>query len=188
MSRRTAGAEERLSLAVLGAPGAGKAELLRFISLRQEVAEPVIWKLGELAYCRVEWRETDAAGAPVHVTLRCVHGEPVYRAAEDLLVRDADGVIFVFDVRESHLERSWLALAAAAESARRSGFELMDLPLVIQYHRADMQPGFEVEKMDRWLGLSAADAAARVATPGEVPDGDGEVLAALWSRFRRTAE
>lgn len=185
MNRRAADEASPLRLAVLGAPGAGKHELLRFIALRKGVGEPWSERLGDLAYHRVEWTE-DALGGdePREVIARCIVNTPVYQAANELLVRDADAMIFLFDVREAKLKSSWLALQEVAEAARRSGFDFRDRPLVLQYHRGDMQPGFDLGRMDAWLGVPPDARITRVATSSDVPDGEGEVLAALWSRLR----
>jgi len=179
MSQATESSAFRVTVA--GAHGHGRQEVLEAICTRlggslhsKRVGDLLLWE-GELPI--------EPPADANRLLIDCLDDGCSYAAGQDLLVRRADAVIFVFDVRHESLEAGWLALQRVAESAQRGGYDLRSRPLVLQYHRCDAHPGFEPGKMDGWLGLPPGEAVSRVVTSAGRPDGDGAVFDALWRQL-----
>ncbi|MBK1827591.1 hypothetical protein [Haloferula rosea] len=164
---------------VAGALGHGRQEVLEAVCRRFN-AEPLAHYVGELRVWSAEIAAPNEAGDRRTLLMRCLDDACPYVAGQDLLVRQSDAVIFVFDVRHEHLEEGWRSLQRVAESAQRGGYDLRSKPLVLQYHRCDGHPGFQPSRMDGWLGLPPGEEVARVVTSASRPHGEGAVFNALW--------
>lgn len=163
---------------VVGASGHGRQEVLQGICHAHGIAA-IPHTVGDLTVWECELSVVDDVGNASIVRMRALDDACPYALGQDLLLKESDAVIFVFDVRHPHLEAGWYALQQVAESAQRSGYDLRSRPLVLQYHRCDAHPGFEPAKMDGWLGLPPGGEVARVVTSTRCPDGDGAVFKAL---------
>lgn len=173
-----------VKLAVTGAPGSGKAGILRAASSRLGAGPVESRYCGSTEVLRCHWKSDDG----IEIALWALSGEADYGAMEELLVRGADGILFVIDVDREKIEGAWAALTALSQHTRRSGYELRAKPLVMQYHRAERHPNFEPEKLDRWLGVPT-DQVPRFVTSSASPDRDGMAVDALVERvMRRCAE
>lgn len=170
---------------VAGASGHGRQEVFEAICRRKGNARPIEQSAGDIVVWQCGFDVMQEDGEPRWLDLRCLAEDSGYGAGQDLLVRRADAVIFVFDVRIRHLEAGWMALQRVAESAQRGGHDLRARPLVLQYHRCDAHPGFQPSRMDGWLGLPPGEEVSRVVTSTQRPDGDGAVFDALWRQVSR---
>lgn len=163
-----------MKIALTGAPGSGKLSILESIAKRYGAVPPREHQIGDLRVHRAGWTDYDllAGGRPLHISLVTLHGRVAYNAAEELLVREADGVVFVLDVAPARLKEAWEALLRVSDNAQRNGFELRSVPLALQYHRADLHRGFEPAKLDAWLGVPTASV-PRYVTSSSSPDLEG---------------
>lgn len=182
--------EVSVKIVVAGAPGCGKADLLRALALRLGEVPVREGLIGEARVRRVEaiWPEPCPDGRTLRVTFYALSGGAAYNAPEELLMRGVDGLLLMIDVSPEALRPGSEALLRAAENVRRAGFPLHELPVVLQYHRAERHHGFDAERIDAWLGVPQGSV-PRFVTAGHVPDLPGGAVDSLVaSLMRRVTE
>ena len=177
-----------MKLAIAGAPGSGKLEILEAVSARHGAEPPRPHRCGDIVCHRAQWLDADRLGdgRRLHILVQTLQGKVPYNAAEELMLREADGVVFVIDTAPDRLKDAWEALMRASDNAQRNGYELRAVPFALQYHRADRHPGFEPSKLDAWLGIPGGEV-PRFVTSSASPDLEGmafdKVLGELLKRL-----
>ncbi|MEM9236867.1 MAG: GTPase domain-containing protein [Verrucomicrobiota bacterium] len=175
-----------MKVAIAGAPESGKLSILEKVAERFGAPEPVEREIGELKVHGTRWSDFEMLGGDkvVTITLMTLHGKVGYNAAEELLVREADGVVFVIDVEPPRLKDAWEALLRVSDNAQRNGYELRSIPLALQYHRADRHPGFEPAKLDEWLGVPTGSV-PRYVTSSSSPDMEGMAFDSVMAQIEK---
>jgi hypothetical protein len=164
--------EVAVKIALTGAADSGKLAILRAIASRKGVTQVREHPVGELRTFRAEWTEPLPAGKRLRIAVHSLTGRTVYDAAEELLTRDADGLIFVADATPDKFRPTWEALMRLGENARRNGYDLRSVALALQYHHAERHPGFDPQALDSKLGVPQG-AIPRFVSTDRNPDGDG---------------
>jgi len=173
-----------VKVVVAGAPDSGKAEVLQAIAARYGAGRPAHGRAAGVEVWHSGWSERErlSDGRSLRIALVAPRGRPAYEAAGELLMREADAVLFVIDVDPLRLREGWDALLEVSGQAQRAGFELRSIPLVLQYHRAERHKGFEPEKLDDWLGVPT-DLVPRFVTSSASPDAEGMAFDVLLERL-----
>lgn len=83
--------------------------------------------------------------------LYTVPGQVYYNATRKLVLRGVDGVVFVADSQPDKLDENIEALLNLEENVREYGYNLDDLPTVIQYNKRDLPGVMSVEDLDARL-------------------------------------
>ncbi len=107
-------------------------------------------------------------GCDVRVQLYTVPGQVRYSSTRKLVLRGADGVVFVADSLEVRREQNMLALKDLQQNLRDYNLSIFKLPLVMQYNKRDLEeaeiPLMPIEQMtnelNRQLKVPAFPAAA----------------------------
>lgn len=174
-----------VKIALAGAADTGKLAILRAIAARHGYATVREHPVGPARVHRVEWTEPEhlADGRRLIVSVHSVPGKVDYNAAEELLLRDADGVVFVVDVDPQRFRESWDSLLRLDRNVRRNGRDLRSVALALQYHRADRHPGFDPAELDARLGVPPGLIPRFVSAEGE-PDGEGQAFDAVLAQVR----
>ena len=91
------------------------------------------------------------SGFRTKIQLYTVPGQVYYNSTRKLVLRGADGVVFVADSQQEKLDENTESLRNLYENLLEQDFELREFPLVIQYNKRDL-PGVvpEGEIMERW--------------------------------------
>lgn len=163
-----------VKVALVGAADTGKLAILRAIAGRYGFATVREHSVGTMHVHRVEWTEpsTLSDGRFLNVAIHSLTGPTEYNAAEELLLRDSAGVIFVADVDPARYQDAWDSLMRLSENTRRNGCDLHSLALAIQYHRADLVAGFDPRTLDQRLGVPPGLIPRFVSTSHQ-PDAEG---------------
>ncbi len=179
-------AEVSVKLVIAGAPGSGKRSILEAVAARVDAPPPRSYRAGPLHVLRTLWRDPRPLddGTSLVVALLTLEGPAPYNAAEELLVRDADGIVFVIDVEPDRLQGAWESLLKLSDNTRRGGYDLRAVPLALQYHRADRHHGFEPARMDEWLGVPTGTV-PRFVTSSSSPDLEGMAIDSVIAQIRR---
>lgn len=185
MTARPEGREVAVKVALAGAADTGKLAILRAIAARHGYATVREHAVGPSRVHRVEWTEPGFLpdGRRLSVSVHSLTGHVPYNAPEELLLRDADGVVFVVDVDPARFQESWDSLLQLDRNTRRNGYDFRSVALALQYHRADRHPGFEPAELDARLGVPPGLIPRFVSTEGE-PDGEGLAFDAVLSQIR----
>ena len=77
-------------------------------------------------------------GCDLRVQLYTVPGQVRYSSTRKLVLRGADGVIFVADSLEVRREKNMTALKDLAQNLKDYGLSIFKVPLVMQYNKRDL--------------------------------------------------
>jgi hypothetical protein len=179
------GRQVSVKVALTGAADTGKLAILRAIAGRFASATVREHSVGAVHVHRVEWTEphTLPDGRFLNVAVHSLTGRVEYNAAEELLVRDAAGIVFVVDVDPAKFKATWDSLMRLSDNTKRNGFDLHSVGLAIQYHRADLYPDFDAQKLDQRLGVPPGLIPRFVSTSRE-PDAEGLAFDSVLTQIR----
>ncbi|OGP94493.1 MAG: hypothetical protein A2Z19_05660 [Deltaproteobacteria bacterium RBG_16_54_18] len=99
-----------------------------------------------------------------------VPGQTVYSASRKLVLRGADGVVFVADSQEQRLADNHRSLAELRVylNGNGSGSSFTEFPFILQCNKQDLPTAVSAEKLHEELGLSAQPYFGSVATAGDM--------------------
>jgi mutual gliding-motility protein MglA len=98
--------------------------------------------------------------------LYTVPGQVFYDASRKLILRGVDGVCFVADSQEARMDANLESLENLRHNLQEQGFNLDELPYVIQYNKRDMPEVLSVEELDLHLNPTKVPAFEAVAING----------------------
>ena len=94
-------------------------------------------------------------GCDVRVQLYTVPGQVKYKSTRKLVLKGADGIIFVADSLEVRREKNMISLKDLHNNLKEYGQSIFKIPLVLQYNKRDLGeeglPIMPIEQMDREL-------------------------------------
>jgi signal recognition particle receptor subunit beta len=94
-------------------------------------------------------------GCDLRVQLYTVPGQVRYSSTRKLVLRGADGVIFVADSLEVRREKNLLSLRDLQQNLKEYGHSIFKVPLVMQFNKRDLDganiPIMPLEKMNHDL-------------------------------------
>src|SRR5436305_15183351 len=70
--------------------------------------------------------------------LYTVPGQVVYEPSRKLILKGLDGVVFVADSQEERMEENIEALRNLERNLELQGYDIKDIPLVMQYNKRDL--------------------------------------------------
>ncbi len=97
--------------------------------------------------------------------LYTVPGQVYYNATRKLVLRGVDGVVFVADSQPDKMEENIESLVNLEENLREYGYDINDLPMVIQYNKRDLPGVMAVDELNTRLnvrGLPHFEASATI--------------------------
>ena len=103
----------------------------------------------------------------VRFHLYTVPGQVFYNATRKLVLKGADGVIFVADSQRAMLEANLESLANLRDNFSEQGISLLEFPMVIQYNKRDLPDILSVEEMNASLNPRNVPFYEAVATTGD---------------------
>lgn len=94
-------------------------------------------------------------GCDIKVQLYTVPGQVQYRSTRQLVLKGADGIIFVADSLKVRRQKNMESLKDLHENLKKAGLNILRIPLVMQYNKRDLEktemPVMSVEQMERDL-------------------------------------
>jgi len=112
-------------------------------------------------------------GCDVRVQLYTVPGQVRYSSTRKLVLRGADGIIFVADSLEVRREKNMLALKDLQQNLKEYNISIFEVPLVMQFNKRDLTDAniklMPLEKMQQDLNRQLKVP----ALPGSALVGDG---------------
>ena len=98
--------------------------------------------------------------------LYTVPGQVFYDASRKLILKGADGVVFVADSQEARMEANIEALKNLEKNLREQGYDLKTMPYALQFNKRDLPTAVSVEEMYRLLNYKEEPTFEAVATKG----------------------
>lgn len=94
-------------------------------------------------------------GCDVKVQLFTVPGQPQYASTRKLVLKGADGLVFVADSLAVRREKNMLSLKDLHENLKSYGLSITKVPLILQYNKRDLAdaglPIMSMEQMEKDL-------------------------------------
>jgi hypothetical protein len=103
------------------------------------------------------------SGYRTRIQLYTVPGQVYYNATRKLVLRGADGVVFVADSQREQLEENLESFRNLHENLLEEGVNPSEFPIVIQYNKRDLPgvlPIAELESALNFRGVPAVEACA----------------------------
>ena len=88
-------------------------------------------------------------GFKTRLHLYTVPGQLFYSASRKLIMKGADGVIFVADSQEPRFEANLISMEDLQENLKAYDFDIEKIPFVIQYNKRDLPNVSPVEECGR---------------------------------------
>ncbi len=104
-------------------------------------------------------------GLAAKFQLYTVPGQVYYNATRKLVLRGVDGVCFVADSQPDKMDENIESLSNLEENLKEYGYDINDMPIVLQYNKRDLPGILSVEEMNRRLnprGLPIFEASASI--------------------------
>ena len=99
--------------------------------------------------------------------LYTVPGQVQYEASRRLILRGADGIVFVADSQKDRLDANIESLYELEKALDQQGMDLSKLPAVIQYNKRDLNEVCSVEMLEKELNPLKFPRFEAVAIRGE---------------------
>ncbi|QJE97276.1 hypothetical protein [Luteolibacter luteus] len=180
------GRQVSVKVALTGAADTGKLAILRAIAARRGSATVREHPVGSIRVQRVEWTEphTLPDGRFLNVAVHSLSGDVEYNAAEELLLRSVAGIIFVVDVDPAKFQATWDSLLRLSDNTKRNGYDLHSVGLAIQYHRADLHPDVDPQRLDQRLGVPPG-IVPRFVSSSRTPDAEGLAFDSVLEQIKQ---
>ena len=98
--------------------------------------------------------------------LYTVPGQVYYNSTRQLVLKGADGIVFVADSQDFALDANLESLQNLEDNLKRQGIRIREIPLVIQYNKRDLPNALPVAEIDKELNKLNAPKFESVATMG----------------------
>ena len=99
--------------------------------------------------------------------LYTVPGQVFYDASRKLILRGVDGVVFVADSQAERMDANLEALENLDENLREHGYDINNIPYVLQLNKRDLRNALPVETLARELLRKGEPVLEAVAATGE---------------------
>jgi signal recognition particle receptor subunit beta len=105
-------------------------------------------------------------GMRTKLQLYTVPGQVYYNSTRQLVLKGADGVVFVADSQDFALDANLESLQNLEDNLKRQGVRIREIPLVMQYNKRDLPNALPVADIDREVNKLGAPHYESVATTG----------------------
>lgn len=107
------------------------------------------------------------AGFKTKMQLYTVPGQVYYNATRKLVLRGADGVVFVADSQRQQMPENVESLRNLQENLLEQNLDIRQLPIVLQYNKVDLPGVHSKEEMDQALNFRDVPSYTAVAVTGD---------------------
>ena len=108
----------------------------------------------------------DIKGYRIRFQLTTVPGQTAYNETRRVVLKGADGIVFVADSQWTLLPKNLESWQSLRENLAANGLSLDTTPVVVQYNKRDLPDILSVEAMEEALGFSAYPHVEAVASEG----------------------
>jgi signal recognition particle receptor subunit beta len=105
-------------------------------------------------------------GMRTKLQLYTVPGQVYYNSTRQLVLKGADGIVFVADSQDFALDANLESLQNLEDNLKRQGIRLREMPLVLQYNKRDLPNAMPVAEMNAEINKLGAPSYGSVATTG----------------------
>jgi signal recognition particle receptor subunit beta len=98
--------------------------------------------------------------------LYTVPGQVFYDASRKLILKGVDGVVFVADSQDARMEANVESLVNLEKNLREQGYELKNVPYVLQFNKRDLPTALPMDEMYQRLNFKGEPTFEAVAMNG----------------------
>jgi len=98
--------------------------------------------------------------------LYTVPGQVFYDSSRKLILKGADGVVFVADSQEERMDANLESLSNLAQNLNEHGFDLEKIPYVLQLNKRDLPSAMPMEDLKQQLQVKGEPVIEAVAPQG----------------------
>jgi len=98
--------------------------------------------------------------------LYTVPGQVFYDSSRKLILKGADGVVFVADSQEERMDANLESISNLAQNLKEHGFDLGKIPYVLQLNKRDLPNALPVEELKQQLLIKGEPVIEAVAPQG----------------------
>lgn len=109
----------------------------------------------------------DIRGFKTRFHLYTVPGQVVYDASRKLILKGLDGVVFVADSQIERMEENLESLRNLERNLEQQGYDIKEIPLVIQYNKRDLPSAASVAELRSQLNHYNAPDFEAIANEGK---------------------
>jgi signal recognition particle receptor subunit beta len=102
----------------------------------------------------------------IRFQLATVPGQTAFNETRKVVLRGADGIVFVADSRWAMLPKNLESWQNLKDNLKANGLSFETIPIVIQYNKRDLEDILSVEAMQEALGFASYPFVEAVATAG----------------------
>jgi mutual gliding-motility protein MglA len=105
-------------------------------------------------------------GLRIRFHLYTVPGQVFYDSSRKLILKGVDGVVFVADSQEERMDANLESISNLSQNLKEQGFDLMNIPYVLQLNKRDLPNAMPVEELQKQLLVKGEQVFEAVATNG----------------------
>jgi signal recognition particle receptor subunit beta len=105
-------------------------------------------------------------GMRTKLQLYTVPGQVYYNSTRQLVLKGADGIVFVADSQDFAVDANLDSLQNLEDNLKRQGMRIREVPLVLQYNKRDLPNALSVADLETAINKYAAPHFQSVATTG----------------------
>lgn len=105
-------------------------------------------------------------GMRTKLQLYTVPGQVYYNSTRQLVLKGADGIVFVADSQDHAVDANVESLQNLEDNLKRQGVRIRDIPVVIQYNKRDLPNALAVSQLDAEINKLHVPHYESVATTG----------------------
>ncbi len=105
-------------------------------------------------------------GMRTKLQLYTVPGQVYYNSTRQLVLKGADGVVFVTDSQDFAVDANLESLQNLEDNLKRQGIRIREMPIVLQYNKRDLPNAMPVAEMNKEINRLNAPTFESVATTG----------------------
>src|SRR5213075_627976 len=105
-------------------------------------------------------------GMRTKLQLYTVPGQVYYNSTRQLVLKGADGIVFVADSQDFALDANQESLQNLEDNLKRQGVRIKEIPVVLQYNKRDMPNAMPPPEIEAELNKLNAPYFESVATTG----------------------
>ena len=98
--------------------------------------------------------------------LYTVPGQVFYDASRKLILKGVDGVVFIADSQDARMEANLESLQNLEKNLKEQGYDLKNVPYVLQMNKRDLPTAIPAEEMYRQLNIKGEPTFEAVAMQG----------------------
>jgi signal recognition particle receptor subunit beta len=105
-------------------------------------------------------------GMRTKLQLYTVPGQVYYNSTRQLVLKGADGIVFVADSQDFAVDANLESLQNLEDNLKRQGIRIREIPVVLQYNKRDLPNALPVEELEKEVNKLHAPHFSSVATTG----------------------